>query len=432
MQTSTIRKFHGEPTNREENVTHARRNHSHNGRIRPITVSRRYQDLRGLDRANRDRRRVTFHGVNDSGLVLLTFTLCIFGLMMLFSTSSYNAALQYGDSTYFLRHQAGSVVAGLFLMVGLSRFPDYHLLAHFAIPGYLGSLALILMVIPFGYSSHGAKRWIKIAGMSVQPAEVAKVAMILFLAALICKMRKRICKGRGFWFFLATPLLPCALIYKVTQNLSSAAIIFGITVVMLFVATPDYGRFILFAVVAGALIFAAIYYITRIADPSSSFRFARVLAWLHPEDYAREKHGSYQTLQSLYAIGSGGIFGKGPGESMQKTLLPEAQNDMIFSIICEEMGIFGGIALVLLFLMLLWRMMVIANNAPDLFGSLLVVGVMAHIAIQVILNIAVVTNTIPNTGITLPFISFGGSAVLVQLAEVGIVMNVARRIEYQR
>ena len=117
---------------------------------------------------------------------------------------------------------------------------------------------------------------------------------------------------------------------------------------------------------------------------------------------------------------------------MQKTLLPEAQNDMIFSIICEEMGIFGGIALVLLFLMLLWRMMVIANNAPDLFGSLLVVGVMAHIAIQVILNIAVVTNTIPNTGITLPFISFGGSAVLVQLAEVGIVMNVARRIEYQR
>ena len=117
---------------------------------------------------------------------------------------------------------------------------------------------------------------------------------------------------------------------------------------------------------------------------------------------------------------------------MQKTLLPESQNDMIFSIICEEMGIFGGIALVLLFLMLLWRMMVIANNAPDLFGSLLVVGVMAHIAIQVILNIAVVTNTIPNTGITLPFISFGGSAVLVQLAEVGIVMNVARRIEYQR
>ena len=233
MQTSTIRKFHGEPTNREENVTHARRNHSQNGRIRPITVSRRYQDLRGLDRANRERRRVTFHGVNDSGLVLLTFTLCIFGLMMLFSTSSYNAALQYGDSAYFLKHQAGSVVAGLLLMVVLSRFPDYHLLAHFAIPAYLGSLALILMVIPFGYSSHGAKRWIRIAGMSVQPAEVAKVAMILFLAALICKMRQRICKGRGFWFFLATPLLPCALIYKVTQNLSSAAIVFGITIVML-------------------------------------------------------------------------------------------------------------------------------------------------------------------------------------------------------
>ena len=152
----------------------------------------------------------------------------------------------------------------------------------------------------------------------------------------------------------------------------------------------------------------------------------RVLAWLDPTAYASDE--SFQTLQALYAIGSGGIFGKGLGESMQKMKLPEAQNDMIFSIICEELGLFGAIAVMLMFMILIWRLLIIANNAPDLYGALLVIGVMGHIAIQVILNIAVVTNTIPNTGITLPFISYGGTAVIFQLAEVGLALNVARSI----
>lgn len=158
------------------------------------------------------------------------------------------------------------------------------------------------------------------------------------------------------------------------------------------------------------------------------FRSERILAWIDPEKYAQGK--GFQTLQALYAIGSGGIWGKGLGQSMQKLeFLPEAQNDMIFSIICEELGLFGAIAVILMFTMLLWRMMVIANNAPDLFGALLVVGVMGHIAIQAILNIAVVTNTVPNTGISLPFISYGGSSVIFLLIEIGLVLNVARRIE---
>ena len=160
---------------------------------------------------------------------------------------------------------------------------------------------------------------------------------------------------------------------------------------------------------------------------TASFRFKRILAWLHPEEYVSDT--GYQTLQALYAIGSGGIWGKGLGQSMQKLgFIPEAQNDMIFSIICEELGLFGAIAIILMFVMLIWRLMVIANNAPDLFGALLVVGVMGHMAIQVILNIAVVTATIPNTGISLPFISYGGTAVLFQLAEIGIVLNVAKKI----
>lgn len=152
-----------------------------------------------------------------------------------------------------------------------------------------------------------------------------------------------------------------------------------------------------------------------------------MLAWMDPEAYASGK--GFQTLQALYAIGSGGIFGKGLGQSMQKLgFLPETQNDMIFSIVCEELGLFGGIAIILMFLLLIWRFMIIANNASDLFGALMVVGVLGHIAIQAILNIAVVTNTIPNTGISLPFISYGGSSIMFLLIEIGLVLSVARGI----
>ena len=177
--------------------------------------------------------------------------------------------------------------------------------------------------------------------------------------------------------------------------------------------------------IAGAALL--VFVIVQMDSSDLSFRGNRILAWLNPEDYATGT--GFQTLQSLYAIGSGGIFGKGLGQSIQKLgFLPEAQNDMIFSIICEELGLFGGIAVILLFVLLCWRFMVIANNAPDLFGALLVVGVMGHIAIQVILNIAVVTNTIPDTGISLPFISYGGSSVMFLLIEIGLVLSVARGI----
>jgi cell division protein FtsW len=160
----------------------------------------------------------------------------------------------------------------------------------------------------------------------------------------------------------------------------------------------------------------------------ASFRSARIVAWLDPESMSQDT--GYQTIQGLYAIGSGGIWGKGLGQSMQKlNFLPEAQNDMIFSIICEELGLFGAFAIILMFVMLLWRMMVIANNAEDLFGALLVVGVMGHIAIQAVLNIAVVTGSIPNTGVSLPFISYGGSSVIFLLIEVGMVLSVAGRIQ---
>ena len=181
-------------------------------------------------------------------------------------------------------------------------------------------------------------------------------------------------------------------------------------------------------IVAAVFIVAAalVWYTVNSADTNSlDFRGERVLAWLDPQAYAGGK--GYQTIQALYAIGSGGIFGKGLGQSMQKLgFIPEAQNDMIFSIICEEMGLFGAIAIMLLFVLLIWRFILVAGNAEDLYGALIVTGVVTHIAVQAILNIAVVTNTIPNTGVTLPFISYGGSSLLLLLAEIGMVMSVAR------
>ena len=161
-------------------------------------------------------------------------------------------------------------------------------------------------------------------------------------------------------------------------------------------------------------------------ETSENFRFRRIIAWLNPEKYAGDL--AYQTMQALYAIGSGGLFGKGLGNSAQKMVIPEAQNDMIFSVICEELGMFGVAIVVLLFAILLYRLMVIAQNAPDLYGSLMVVGIFAHIAIQVVLNIAVVTNVMPNTGITLPFISYGGTSILFLMAEMGLALSVSRTI----
>ena len=194
---------------------------------------------------------------------------------------------------------------------------------------------------------------------------------------------------------------------------------------MLFVASPSYKRFIVLGTVGVAAAAAWVFVILQMDSSSLDFRGNRILAWLNPEDYASGT--GFQTLQALYAIGSGGIFGKGLGQSIQKLgFVPEAQNDMIFSIICEELGLFGGVAVILLFVLLIWRFMIIANNASDLFGALLVVGVMGHIAIQVILNIAVVTNSIPNTGVSLPFISYGGSSVM--FIEIGLVLSVAKGI----
>lgn len=365
----------------------------------------------------------------DYSLVFIVLFLLGFGLIMVYSASSYEASisekLNY-DAAYYLKKQLQSSLIGLVAMIVVSRIP-YHFWERFAVLGYAVSVILILLVLtPLGYEANGARRWLRV-GISIQPAEIAKLAMILFLASFICKLGRGIRSKKGFLLVLGVPLPICALVWFITENMSSAIIIFGIAFLMLFVASPDYKPFVIIGVIGVAVIAVAVFALTQLDASQLGVRGARILAWLDPEAYASGK--GFQTLQALYAIGSGGIFGKGLGQSMQKLgFLPETQNDMIFSIVCEELGLFGGIAIILMFLLLIWRFMIIANNASDLFGALLVVGVLGHIAIQVILNIAVVTNTIPNTGISLPFISYGGSSVLFLLIEIGLVLSVARGI----
>ena len=387
-----------------------------------------------MGRNRKNLREVSVKKKNESffdySLLFIVLFLMIFGLVMIYSASYYDAstsALMANDPFYYLRKQAISSVIGLVGMLIVSRIP-YHFWERFAVPGYIISAILIVLVLtPLGYEANGARRWLRL-GISIQPAEIAKLAMILFLASFICKIGKHIRTRKGFWIVMGVPAPICIMVWKITDNMSSAIIIFGIAFLMLFVASPDYKTFILIGIAVAIGIVIFLIALTQIeALQSIGFRSARIMAWLNPEAYSSGK--GFQTLQALYAIGSGGIFGKGIGQSMQKLgFLPEMQNDMIFAIICEELGLFGGICVIMLFVLLIWRFMVIASNAADLFGALLVVGVLGHIAIQVILNIAVVTATIPNTGISLPFISFGGTSVMFLLLEIGLVLSVGRSI----
>ncbi len=349
-------------------------------------------------------------------LFIIIFLVC-FGLVMLYSTSAYKAQATYGDGTYYLKKQAFATALGFSAMFIISRI-DYHFWMRFAGLAYIAAFGLCVFVIFKGTESHGQSRWIQIGPLSFQPSEFAKIAVILFLATMISKMPKKMAKFRNIIRVFVT-LVPI-LVPVAYTNLSTAVIIAGIAIALTFVASPKYKHFVAlagFAVAGGALFIM-----------TAGYRAERIKIWLNPEEHEK----GFQTMQGLYAIGSGGFFGKGLGESMQKLgFVPEAQNDMIFSIICEELGLFGAICTILLFLLMIWRFMVIANNASDLFGALIVVGIMAHIAIQVILNIAVVTNSIPNTGITLPLISYGGTSASFLLAELGLAFSVSRGIKLE-
>lgn len=367
----------------------------------------------------------------DYSLLFTIFFLTVFGLIMIYSSSYYNAQVNGQPPAYYMIRQAQIAFVGFLMMLVISKM-NYHFFAKFTIPAVVVSYICMFLVnfTSLGIEVNGKKRWLGTRSLRFQPAELIKITVILVLAVIITRLGKKINEWRT-WGMLAALIGPLALLVTI-NNLSSGIIIVGIAFIMMFVACKRKWPFVLtvFLIMAVILFAEPIALALEKIGLLHGYQLERILVWKNPEAYSQD--GGFQVLQGLYAIGSGGLLGKGLGQSIQKlSFLPEPQNDMIFAIICEELGLFGAVSVILIFLFMLYRFMVIAGNAPDLFGALLVVGVMAHIAIQVVLNIAVVTNVIPNTGITLPFISYGGTSVLFLMIEMGMVLSVSNQIKLE-
>lgn len=386
-----------------------------------------------MEKGKRKVERITSRYFDYSLLFVVIFMVG-FGAIMIYSASSYAAQVAgRGSAYYFIKQLEYSALGfiGMFIMYKI----DYHYWKKLSPFILLGAIILVFALIPFGSGKNGATRWIRFMGIGVQPSDIAKFAVIVYIAAFASSMGVKVRKLKYAFAVCAIPSgILAILIYLISNNLSSAIIVLGIAFVMSFVIYPGYKVYIGLVSAAGVALLGLLSWVqsaVKSGKTLENFRIERILAWTNPENYAINK--GYQTVQALYAIGSGGLFGKGLGKSLQKLgFIPESQNDMIFAIICEELGLFGAICVIMVFAIMLWRIASIAQNAPDLFGTLLATGVFAHIAIQVVLNIGVVTNFIPNTGVSLPFISYGGTSSVVLLAEIGLVLNISSKIKLEK
>ncbi len=361
-------------------------------------------------------------------LFLIVFLVC-FGLVMISSISAYNATKYYSDSMLFVKRQALFAVVGFAFMIFISKVVNYHWLfaektvgrfrISIASVAMIVCLALQILVLLVGAATNGATRWFEIGPVKIQPSEISKIALILY-ATMAVNRQPRACNTLGGFAGIAAMALPLIALVA-GENMSTAIIMACILCGVCLIASRRRKHyFVVFLIGVVAVVLGIV---------TTGFRTSRIDSWLNVET----ADGAYQIRQGLYAIASGGWFGKGLGNSIQKLgYIPEVHTDMIFTCICEELGIFGAVCVIALFALLLWRIFAIAVNAPDLAGGLLVCGVMIQIAVQVIMNIAVVTNTMPSTGIPLPFISYGGSSLVFMLAELGLVLNVANQIEYQK
>lgn len=366
----------------------------------------------------------------DTNLLVVLFFLMIFGFIMLYSASYYTAGLSKAynyDSMYLLKTQITYSLLGIAAMLVVSCI-NYHVWSLLVLPGYVFCCALVLLLkVPsLGVTVKGATRWLRIGPIQFQVAEPIKLIMIIFMATLIVVRRKKLMSWMSMIRMIIPTAIVSALILVISDNMSTAAILLGTAVFMIYVVHPEQWKFFLCAVGTAALVAGVLYYVKNL-DPAEmneiNFRLVRIRAWLFPYEYEQGK--AYQSLQGLYAIGSGGLWGKGLGNSIQKLgKIPEPYNDYIFAIICEELGIFGAGLIILLFIYLLYRLYTISQTAHDLLGRMLAIGVLSHIALQVILNLMVVTNLFPTTGVTLPFFSSGGTASVFLLIEIGVVLNV--------
>lgn len=388
---------------------------------KPVSRSRKNDFIKPTD-------VVRIKGSYDRPFLILVIILTLFGIIMDFSASYAYAYSKYGDSFYFVKQQILFACLGMALLV-VATILDYRWFRKLTVPYFIIMTVLLIAVLVRGIASGVAQRWITI-GITFQPSEFMKPGLVFMLALYVARNQDRITNYRNFkqttLYGMIIPFLivaiPCGLIF-LEKHFSGTIITFAIGAVIIFAAGAQIRWFAgaVGAVMGGLL--AAIMFVPYAKE--------RVSMLLHPENY--DPTGKiWQTLQGLYAIGSGGLFGVGLGNSRQKHMyVSQPQNDFVFSIIAEELGFAGAALVVILFMLLIWRGFVIALKAPDTFSSLVVIGLISKVAIQALLNIAVVTNLIPNTGISLPFFSYGGTALVVQLAEMGVILCISK-YSYQK
>ncbi len=350
----------------------------------------------------------------DYMVLFVVILLVLFGIVMIFSSSYYRAMTTEdfsNDMLYFVKKQFRNGLLGFVGMFIMSNFPYRHL-RRFTLPAYIIGCILLILLIPFGTTANGQKRWL----WGFQPSEIVKITTTLFLAHFLCIHKDYLKDFTGFIKCLAVVAIPCAMI--AVTNFSTALLLALIGGTILFAAGFDIKYF---AYVSGPVVGVGA---IAILLPGLRYRLTRIQIWLDPFSDPTDK--GYQIIQGLYALASGGLFGLGLGQSRQKTFLPEAYNDIIFAIIAEELGMLGAALIILLFAILVWRGIKIAMNAQDQFGSLVATGITAQIAFQSIINIAVTTNTIPNTGQPLPFVSYGGTSLAIAMSMVGILLNISK------
>ncbi|MCL1843588.1 MAG: putative lipid II flippase FtsW [Defluviitaleaceae bacterium] len=365
----------------------------------------------------------------DLTIYLVVTILVIIGVIMVFSASYITAANspRFGnDSFHFLRRNIPFAIAGFIIMNLVSRI-SYSLIKDFAWVIYLVTLGLLAAVLIGGVAVGGATRWVELPIIGrFQPSEISKAALIFIIAYLVDKYPNALKTWTGF-FILAGLTGSIVGLVILPGGFSSALILATIGFGMIFIASPYIWRFV---VPGGIGVAAVAFYLWFDANFGGGFRGARVQAWRDP--WSDELGIGFQTVNSLYAVGTGGWFGLGIGQSRQASFLPEPQNDMIFAIIVEELGLVGAGLILMLFAIFIWRGILVAMKAPDTFGSMIALGVVFAIAFQTVINVAVVTNTIPNTGVTLPFISYGGTSLMVSMALAGVLLNISKHSKVRR
>ena len=389
---------------------------------------RRQQPAEGASKRRPMRYKLFSLGAGlDMPLLIFILVLLAIGLVMLFSASYANSYYLQGNSYYYISRQAVFAVFGVAAMLLISTF-DYHSFHKLAIVIFGVSLFLLVFLLICRYAhiesianwEGDATRWLNFGIVSFQPSEIAKFALIVLFAHMISRNLDRMDTFRyGVVPYVAIMGLVAALIF-LESHLSATLIILALGAIMMFVGGTKPRWFLIGGVlVAAVLLFVVV--------TKGGYQMDRIRIWLDPFSSDLDRDLTHQTRQSLYAIGSGGLLGVGLGQSRQKYLyLPAPQNDFIFAIVCEELGFVGALVIIVLFALLIWRGVYVSIHAKDKFGMLLGLGITFQVGLQAVLNICVVTNTIPNTGISLPFFSYGGTALLMLLGEMGILLNISR------